>query len=232
MSNVWISRESWERLWNAMHNVQIRFSRLLAHPSGGITGDGPTAQFRIDLPDRIQEQPQQWCYEVTALENDVWQIDFYSIPDPVMAGTVHYRSSYYGIYASDCSFKVSRSDLSQAVRFIMVKETATYSAEGVTFVPRLTHMSVPSGGTDTDQYVCIAKILFNSRTGQPAVEVYHDQTVEWYETPSYRNDQLRLDLAFGPTPASTNGFREFLDGAVQYLGVCCFHGLFLWVGLL
>ncbi len=216
MNGVWISRESWERLWNAMHNVQIRFSRLLSHPSGGITGDGRSAQFRIDLPERYQEPPREWCYELTDLGNDTWRINFYSNPDKGTAGTVRYRGSFYKISTSDCSFTVSKTDLSRDIMFILVKQASPAHETGVIFVPRLTHMTVLAAETTAEPFIGIARFAFSDQENRLFISVYHDRTIEW-NNPLYQNDQLRMDLAFGPTPTSEEGFTEFLDGAVQYL---------------
>ena len=221
MSNVWISKESWERLWHAMHNVQIRFSRLVSHPSGGITGDGLAAQFRIDLPERPQESPRQWRYEVNDLGNDSWRIQFYSDGIPNKAGKVHYRGTYYEIASTDCSFVLTKADLTASnhgVYFVLVKQANINHPEGVTFVPRLTRMTVSSSGTGflSEQCIQIANFMFDQSKNHPVIYVYQDQTIEWYD-PYFQNNQLRLDVAFGPTPASNNGFAEFLDGALQYL---------------
>ena len=216
MSNVWISRESWEQLWNAMHNVQIRFDRLLSLPSGGITGDGLSAQFRIDLPERIQEPPRHWCYEVIKLGNDSWQIRFFIPHEPTKAGFVHYRGTTYEILSEDCSFVVSKTDLSRTIYFVLVKQAYPTHIEGVKFVPRLTHRGPEVNGSGPDQVRSVAQFIYSSSENKLSVHVYYDRTIEWYNA-FYRSDQLRLDIAFGPTPASTDGFNEFLDGAVQYL---------------
>lgn len=98
----------------------------------------------------------------------------------------------------------------------MVKQVYIYGEEGVTFVPRLSRSHPAVNGPGADQYCLVAEFAYSESQQSMVVYTYQDKMIEWYNY-YYRNDQMRLDIAFGPTPASTNGFVEFLNGAVQYL---------------
>ena len=50
MSAIWLSRESWQTLWSAIQNIQIRMDRTVLKPSAGLSGHGTSARIRIDLP--------------------------------------------------------------------------------------------------------------------------------------------------------------------------------------
>lgn len=50
MSAIWLSRESWQTLWSAIQNIQIRMDRTVLKPSAGLSGHGTAARIRIDLP--------------------------------------------------------------------------------------------------------------------------------------------------------------------------------------
>lgn len=50
MSTIWISKESWQTLWSAIRNIQIRMDRTVLKPSAGLSGQGTSARIRIDLP--------------------------------------------------------------------------------------------------------------------------------------------------------------------------------------
>ena len=50
MSAVWISRESWQKVWSALHNIRVRYSHTVKTPCAGISGVGASARINIDLP--------------------------------------------------------------------------------------------------------------------------------------------------------------------------------------
>lgn len=50
MSNVWISRESWDLVWNALHNIRINMNFTIKEPYAALTGDGTGARLCLDLP--------------------------------------------------------------------------------------------------------------------------------------------------------------------------------------
>lgn len=50
MSAIWVSKESWQTLWSAIRNIQIRMDRTVLKPSACFSGQGTAARIRIDLP--------------------------------------------------------------------------------------------------------------------------------------------------------------------------------------
>lgn len=50
MSAVWISRESWLKVWSALHNIRVRCSHTVKTPCASISGVGASARINIDLP--------------------------------------------------------------------------------------------------------------------------------------------------------------------------------------
>lgn len=50
MSAVWISKESWQKIWSALHNIRIRQSFAVKTPSATLSGQGSSARINIDLP--------------------------------------------------------------------------------------------------------------------------------------------------------------------------------------
>ena len=50
MSAIWVSKESWQTLWSAIRNIQIRMDRTVLKPSASFSGQGTAARIRIDLP--------------------------------------------------------------------------------------------------------------------------------------------------------------------------------------
>ncbi len=50
MSAVWISKDSWEKVWNALHNIQVRQNFAVQTPCATLSGNGSSARLNIDLP--------------------------------------------------------------------------------------------------------------------------------------------------------------------------------------
>lgn len=50
MSSVWISRDSWNKVWSALHNIRVRQSHTVKTASAMISGAGTSARLNIDLP--------------------------------------------------------------------------------------------------------------------------------------------------------------------------------------
>lgn len=51
MSNcVWVSKDSWEKLWSALHNIQIRCDEAVLSPSAMLSGAGSSASLIISIP--------------------------------------------------------------------------------------------------------------------------------------------------------------------------------------
>ena len=53
MSAVWISRESWQKVWSAIHNIRVRCSHTVKTPCVTVSGSGAAARINIDLPGAI-----------------------------------------------------------------------------------------------------------------------------------------------------------------------------------
>ena len=53
MSAVWISRESWQKVWSAIHNIRVRCSHTVKTPCVTLSGSGASARINIDLPGAI-----------------------------------------------------------------------------------------------------------------------------------------------------------------------------------
>ena len=53
MSAVWISRESWQKVWSAIHNIRVRCSHTVKTPCVTVSGSGASARINIDLPGAI-----------------------------------------------------------------------------------------------------------------------------------------------------------------------------------
>ncbi len=49
-STVWISKNKWDEVWAAIHNITVRQDFTVNKPSAGISGKGASARLRIDLP--------------------------------------------------------------------------------------------------------------------------------------------------------------------------------------
>lgn len=50
MSSVWITKESWDKVWAALHNIHIRMNFTVKQPSVALSGKGAAARINIDLP--------------------------------------------------------------------------------------------------------------------------------------------------------------------------------------
>lgn len=51
MSNcVWVSKDSWEKLWSALHNIQIRCDEAVLSPSAMLSGAGSSSALIISIP--------------------------------------------------------------------------------------------------------------------------------------------------------------------------------------
>lgn len=51
MSNcVWVSKDSWEKLWSALHNIQIRCDEAVLSPSAILSGAGSSSALIISIP--------------------------------------------------------------------------------------------------------------------------------------------------------------------------------------
>lgn len=62
MSAVWISKESWDKVWNALHNIQIRQSFAVKSPGATLSGNGTSACLNIDLPGTAQIEETKSVY--------------------------------------------------------------------------------------------------------------------------------------------------------------------------
>lgn len=50
MSSVWISKDSWAKVWAAIHNIRVRMNFTVKEPSVSLSGQGASARINIDLP--------------------------------------------------------------------------------------------------------------------------------------------------------------------------------------
>lgn len=50
MSSVWISKDSWAKVWAAIHNIRVRMNFTVKEPSVSLSGQGSSARINIDLP--------------------------------------------------------------------------------------------------------------------------------------------------------------------------------------
>ena len=50
MSSVWIKKDSWDKVWSAIHNIRVRMSFTVKEPCVSLSGQGTAARINIDLP--------------------------------------------------------------------------------------------------------------------------------------------------------------------------------------
>ena len=77
MNPVWLSRDSWEKIWYALHNIQLRIGSAIEQPAANLTGMGTAARLMVDLP----EPPQRnvlWRCRISELETDRWELRFFT----------------------------------------------------------------------------------------------------------------------------------------------------------
>ena len=219
MSNVWISKESWEKVWNALHHIQVRFSPTVMQPTAGISGAGASAQLTLDLPDRTGAQEMQWRTRVVDLGNNQYKICFFGTPYTGIAGTIRFRGKEYSIAADDCSFTVSKADLEAgdiyAVWVKMFREN-TLESNRFFFAAGLTHSSIPYEGAETEDIRAFAKISWSDN--HPAVYSANHTTLEWFDNYT-AHGIFRADLACKEIPSSRAAFQNCLEGITQYLVV-------------
>ena len=218
MNPVWLSRESWEKIWYALHNIQIRIGSSIEQPAANLTGAGAAARLMVDLP----EQPERnvlWQCQIRELESGRWQLRLFT-GSPSKPKHIHYRGKDFS-FEDDFVFEISRSDLASGPIYAVIIRKVHPAAGNIYFTVALTrcYFGILNQAERFAAGVCpVAEISLQS--GRVSVKSYYDSTITWPDP--YPAGMFHAEMIFSDLPDSNNGgsgFQDFLLTTKQQLAV-------------
>ena len=218
MNPVWLSRDSWEKIWFALHNIQIRIGSSIHQATANLTGSGTTARLMIDLPER-PERNVLWQCQVKELETDRWQLRFFNA-SPSNPKHIHYRGEDIS-FENDSVFQISRSDLESGSIYAVIIRKVFQPSGKIYFTIALTrcYFQILDKAARLAMGVCpFAQISLQN--GRVVVESYYDSTINWPDP--YPAGMFQAEMIFSDLPNSNNtgsGFQDFLSTTKQQLAI-------------
>ena len=218
MNPVWLSRDSWEKIWYALHNIQIRIGSAIDQAAANLTGAGAAARLLIDLP----EPPRRnvlWQCRIRELETGRWQLRFFT-DHPSNPKHIHYRGEDIS-FENDFVFEVSRSDLTAGPIYAVIIRKAHPVSGKIYFTVALTrcYFQILDPATRFAIGVCpVAGIALQN--GRISVKSYYDSTINWPDP--YPGGLFHAEMIFADLPDSSSGgsgFQDFLSATKQQLAV-------------
>ena len=217
MNPVWLSRDSWEKIWYALHNIQLRIGSAIEQPAANLTGMGTAARLMVDLP----EPPQRnvlWRCRISELETDRWELRFFT-DHPSNPKHIHYRGKDIS-FENDFVFEVSRSDLAAGPIYAVIIRKVNPSVGEINFTIALTRCYFQILGKAAQFAIGVCPVAgINLRNGRISVESYYDSTINWLDP--YPVGMFHAEMVFSDLPNGSggSGFQDFLSTTKQQLSV-------------
>ena len=215
MNPVWLSRDSWEKIWYALHNIQIRIGCSIQQAAASLTGSGCTARLLIDLPEHTG-QNLLWQCRIREEENGLYYFKFFSFAasDPKH---IHWHGKRISL-GDTLYFRISRSDLESGKIYAVLVRTIDMRTRKISFSLALTRYEF-TRFSDESRFglgVCpIAEVSFQN--GYPSIKSYYHSTIEWPDI--YSGRMFHAAMAFSDVIRSDAGFQDFLTGAKHHLAI-------------
>ncbi|MBO4649165.1 MAG: hypothetical protein J5806_13515 [Lentisphaeria bacterium] len=216
MNPVWLSRDSWEKIWYALHNIQLRIGSSIDQPAANLTGAGAAARLMVDLPERPR-QNVLWRCRVRELETDRWELRFFT-DQPSNPKHIHYRGEDI-CFEDDFIFEITRSDLTSGPIYAVIIRKAHPATGHVFFTVALTRCCfqiLEEAARFAIGVFPVARI--DLQNGRITVESYYDSTINWPDP--YPAGPFHAEMVFADLPGvSGSGFQDFLSATKQQLAI-------------
>ena len=218
MNPVWLSRDSWEKIWYALHNIQLRIGNAIDQPAANLTGAGAAARLMVDLPERPR-QNVLWRCRIRELETDRWELRFFT-DHPSNPKHIHYRGEDI-CFEDDFVFEISRSDLASGPIYAVIIRKAHPVTGRISFTVALTRCCFQILEKAARFAIGVFPVAgIDLLDGRISVESYYDSTINWPDP--YPAGPFHAEMIFADLPDSSNsgsGFQDFLSTTKQQLAI-------------